>query len=269
MLKESFNNFSTSSNEENPQEDLRPNVTPREKEPEQGPRSMTDLFDKNFMNNLAVTRFQGIEHIEHNEILEQAHNLREKVFIDELEWVSKDKNKKGEQDKYDACSVHFVAFQEPQKGNKEIMGYLRLIPPGNLFMLDDEFRGLLSDSDFNTLNLKRQESVEISRLALPQKLRESRISFSLNMTLYREMYRWCLENKVEYIYIVSTHKLLKFLQRFFSCTIIGTPTRHQKEHEESMAAVINIKDSKNKLNKSDPKLLQWFLGERLNKNSLL
>lgn len=203
-------------------------------------------------DNFIITRFEGDPS---NEILDQVYRLRSEVFVNELGWVLSKEDEEKEKDKYDANAVHFVALQ---KDSEKVAGYLRLIRPEDSFMFENEFRDLLSKFDLETLKSRKLESVEISRLVLRKDLRGGFTGLSLNMSLYKEMYRWSLENKNRYLYMVTTQKLLRSIQRFFPCTPIGVSKKYQKEHDEAIAAVIDIRDAENKSKKENPKFFEWF-----------
>ena len=197
-----------------------------------------------------------------NKILDQAYKLRHEIFVEELKWVLVDEDDK-EKDRYDANAIHFLAFR---KNSEEIAGYVRIIPPENPFMLENEFRNLLSTSELKLLDSRKQkrEAAEISRLALPRDLRGGSASILINLSLYKEMYHWSLKierHSVRYLYMVATAKRLRFLQKFIPCILpIGTPKQYGKKgHEKTIAAVIDIKEMECNLKENNPDFLKWLL----------
>lgn len=206
-------------------------------------------------DSFETVRFKGDDS---NKILDQAYKLRHEVFVEELKWVLVDEDDK-EKDQYDANSIHFFAFR---KNSEEIAGYVRIVPPENLFMLENEFRNLLSTSELKLLDSRKQkrEAAEISRLA--KNLRGGSKSILINLSLYKEMYHWSLErHSVRYLYMVITAKRLRLLQKLIPCILpIGTPKQYEKEgHEEAIAAVIDIKEMERNLEENNPDFFKWLL----------
>ena len=181
--------------------------------------------------------------------LENVYQLRRKVFVKELGWVSEEKEK----DIYDTHAIHFVAHK---KGS--VAGYVRLISSGNSFMLENEFKDLLTKSDLVTLHARKDEAAEISRLVLEKKLRNRYLSFWLRILLYRTIYQWSLKHEIRYWYMVVSSRFLKHLQKLFPCRSIGISKEYNKGHGVTVAAVLDLREAEKKIQREHPNLYRWF-----------
>jgi len=185
--------------------------------------------------------------------IEKAYRFRYKIFCEELKWLPNNNNEK-ESDEYDQYSVHFGVFSR----SGEIVGYSRIILPGNSFTLEKEFTDLL---DPNYCIRKEKDTVEISRLAVKKELRGRQESATkISMLLYKIMYQWAVKNGVRYWYMVVETDYLKVLQMFFPCKSIG-PVKEYQPNVSSVAALLDIREAESIVSKTNPALYSWFVSE--------
>jgi len=183
-----------------------------------------------------------------------AYGLRHKVFAQELRWVPQSDDGL-ERDVYDAHALHFGVYRD-----KKILSYLRLVSPEHRYMLEKEFRALVSpDHDIR----KAPDTREVSRLCVSfdergTKVRTSIGSIGVSMLLYRQVYQWCVPNKVRYLYLVVEYKVLRLLKMFgFPCVLVGEPTR-MPDGVTAAAAIMDWREFEAKNLLSRPELVDWF-----------
>jgi acyl homoserine lactone synthase len=183
-----------------------------------------------------------------------AYALRHKVFAQELRWAPL-RDDGLEQDVYDAHAKHFGVFRD-----RKILSYLRLVSPEHRYMLEKEFRALVSpDHDIR----KAPDTREVSRLCVSfdergTKVRTAIGSLGVSMLLYRHVYQWCVPNQVRYLYLVVEYKVLRLLKMFgFPCVLVGEPTR-MPDGVTAAAAIMDWREFEAKNLLSRPELVEWF-----------
>ena len=183
-----------------------------------------------------------------------AYGLRHKVFARELRWVPQSDDGL-EHDVYDAQAKHFGVFRD-----RKILSYLRLVSPEHRYMLEKEFRALVSpDHDIR----KAPDTREVSRLCVSFDERGTKVptsigSLGVSMLLYRQVYQWCVPNKVRYLYLVVEYKVLRLLKMFgFPCVLVGEPTR-MPDGVTAAAAIMDWREFEAKNLLSRPELVDWF-----------
>jgi len=155
--------------------------------------------------------------------------LRYEYFVRRKSWACPDPLAPYcETDRYDAFAHHLAAFETTdetiqEKQNQKIVIYLRALPWHEHvgFMLDHEFRCLLSDEEH--ADLHRTNAVELSRLVIAP----GACSKSANQDgtgerprhvielLLKLLYHLSLEQQIEHYYIVvEKHWLPAFTRRF-------------------------------------------------------
>jgi len=189
-----------------------------------------------------------------NEEIEEAFRLRYKIFCEGLKWFPLNDDGK-ECDQYDLCSVHFGVYS-----SAELVGYSRIIPPENTFMLEKEFKDLLDES----YSVQKEKNTgEISRLAIKKDLRLTH-GFQISIVLYKLMYHWSLENKMRYWYMVVDTKYLKSLQRLFPCRKIGKVKFYQPNLPTTVA-ILDLREAEKEVFKKSPELYNWFVSPNFKK----
>ena len=184
----------------------------------------------------------------------QAYHLRHGVFAEELAWVPCSENGL-EADSYDNHAEHFGVFQ-----NKSLLAYLRLVMPTHRFMLEKEFACLVS-ADHHIR--KANDTCEVSRLCVKPDERATKVhtdigSMGISMFLYRQVYKWCGQFGVRYLYLVVEYKVYRLLSMLgFPCSLVGEPTR-MPDGVVAVAAIMDWREfeKRNELNR--PKLIDWF-----------
>ena len=153
----------------------------------------------------------------------QAHQLRHRIFCDELKWVLHSRNDM-ESDEYDRNAVFFGVFDE----GRRLVSFLRLIMPGRQFMMEKEFLSLV---DPGHRIRKEQDTAEISRLCVAPEARHDRMSGNfdvhrISLILFKGVYQWCILNKIRYLYAVTEQKVSGlYCLTGFHFRPIGTPER--------------------------------------------
>ncbi len=183
-----------------------------------------------------------------------AYRLRHEVFAKELRWVPLCDDGL-EHDVYDAHAKHFGVFRD-----RKMLSYLRLVSPEHRYMLEKEFRALVSpDHDIR----KASDTREVSRLCVSSdergtKVRTSIGTIGVSMLLYRQVYQWCIPNKVRYLYLVVEYKVLRLLKMFgFPCVLVGEPTR-MPDGVTAAAAIMDWREFETKNLLARPELVDWF-----------
>ena len=154
------------------------------------------------------------------EILE-SYRLRHDVFCDELGWVAPNAGR-AEIDSYDGNAVPFGVF-DPSGG---LAAYLRLIMPGEQFMIEKEFLDMV---DPGHKIRKEADTAEISRLCIATRSRRDVVpgdygSHSVSVVLLKGIYRWCKLNRVRFLYAVTEQKIFRLAcAKGFPFRLIGEP----------------------------------------------
>lgn len=194
-----------------------------------------------------------------------AYGLRHKVFAQELRWVPLGDDGL-EHDVYDAHAKHFGVFRD-----RKILSYLRLVSPEHRYMLEKEFRALVSsDHDIR----KAPDTREVSRLCVSFEERGTKVqtsigSMGVSMLLYRQVYQWCVPNQVRYLYLVVEYKVLRLLKMFgFPCVLVGEPTR-MPDGVTAAAAIMDWREFEAKNLLSRPELVDWFNQDQEYRGGLL
>jgi len=162
-----------------------------------------------------------VKNISSEDELLQAFRLRHEVFCDELGWVPQTPDR-FEMDDYDDYAVSFGIFD----ADSELVAYLRLIMPTNRFMMEREFRYMVSPD--HTIR-KEHDTAEISRLCIAHDARRDQADtdfgkHTLSVALLKGVYRWCELNGIRYLYAVTEDKVYRIARaRGFTFELIGEP----------------------------------------------
>jgi N-acyl-L-homoserine lactone synthetase len=128
------------------------------------------------------------------------HALRAEVFCRELRWVGTPSDDR-ERDEFDAgCTT--IAVLRP---GAEVLGTIRLVPSDRPWMFDQVFRDLVPDHGA----LRRERSVEASRLAVSRGARRVRLSGGRTIAdlVFKAAFRVCLQRGVRYVYMLTSDKV--------------------------------------------------------------
>ena len=184
--------------------------------------------------------------------------LRHGYFVRERKWVTENAERPGEEaDRYDGHCLHLGVFRE-----ERLLAYLRMLPwiPEVGFMLDHEFKALLSEQD--RISLPREGSAEVSRLVVsgengffagPQEKRQA-----LEL-LFKLLYRLSLARGYRRLYVeVETGWLAAFRRTFrLPFEPIGRPCRFP-DGTETAAACADLADLEDYLRQRAPERLEWY-----------
>jgi len=185
----------------------------------------------------------------------QAYQLRYRIFCKKLGWRPKRSNEL-EVDDYDIEAIFFGVFNEKNK----LLAFLRIIMPGNIFMLENEFVQLV---DHNHKIRKEYDTVEISRFCVEPEIKTNRLSFEFKpyhiyTLLYKSVYHWCIRNNIRYTYLVIGRPLFRLLQmQGFPCKAIGKPKR-MPDGFITVAAIMDRMEFESFFAFKQPKMLKWF-----------
>ena len=165
--------------------------------------------------------------------MEEAKTFRHKIFLEELGWSVLDTTGQ-EFDEYDKNSVHFGAFA----GSRELVGYCRLILNSKSgFMIEKDFSDLVHPS-YNIR--KKDDTVEISRFAIPKDRRGKGEGFLVIGVLLRCVYQWAKVNKIHYVYGVCASDHLSFVKEYFSSVKQIGPTHDYQPGVSSSAFILDL-----------------------------
>jgi acyl homoserine lactone synthase len=185
----------------------------------------------------------------------KVQRLRHQVFAQELGWV--EGNEQGlETDEYDEGAISFGVFDR----DENLKACLRVITSDHSFMLENEFPFLLSPL---SQVRKAQDTVEISRLCVALDARSETFSgnfgvHTTSMLLYKGVYRWCLKNRKQYIYLVVEQKVFRLLcAKGFPCKLVGEP-KVMPDGVVAVAAILNWREFEQKDSVRRSNVLQWF-----------
>ena len=184
--------------------------------------------------------------------------LRHGYFVRERKWVTEDPKRPGEEaDRYDGHCHHLGVFRE-----EWLLAYLRMLPwiPEVGFMLDREFKALLSEQDRHSL--PQEGAAEVSRLVVSGEPgffagpREKRLALEL---LFKLLYRLSLAQGYRRLYVeVETGWLAAFRRTFrFPFEPIGQPCRFP-DGTETAAACADLADLEDSLRQRAPERLEWY-----------
>ncbi|GAB6035577.1 hypothetical protein JCM15519_01360 [Fundidesulfovibrio butyratiphilus] len=192
--------------------------------------------------------------IENYDDIVQALRLRHAVFAEKLGWVATRPDGL-EYDAYDAYSAHFGVFKDG-----EIVAYLRMIMPGNTFMIEKEFIDLVSDDHEirKELNVSEMSRLCISEAALKSMRSENFARNSLQMILHKCVYHWCSANGVRFMYLVVEKRVYRMMR---ICGFYSTPVGESKimpDGVEALAALLDIRMFDELSMARNPKVYDWF-----------
>jgi len=164
--------------------------------------------------------------------IRRAGDFRHNIFREELRWALEDTGP-AETDRYDESATHFGVFSQ----SGELVGYCRLILPDTGFMIENEFADLLAPG---YQVRKEEDTVEMSRFAIPSHLRGDQKGFVIIALLLRCVYAWAIMNRVRYFYGVCTTDHLAFVQTYLSCCEAIGPVYEYQPGVSSAALVFDL-----------------------------
>lgn len=204
-----------------------------------------DFFEQDYQVKTLTTKFE----------LEEAYAFRHKIFVEELGWVSPQRNGL-DKDRYDDTGMAPLGVFDRTEGR--LIAHLRITLPHRIFMMDKEFASLIEIPI-----IKTDGTVEVSRVCTEKKYRKTQLetiygSYHIAMLLYKGLYQWCTQNSLNDMYMVIEYKLLRLLKLLgFPCSEIGKSTI-MPDGVSAVAVRIDWREFEmlNKNNK--PQLLGWF-----------
>jgi acyl homoserine lactone synthase len=191
----------------------------------------------------------------------EAYRLRHKIFAEELGWVPRSRTLL-ERDDYDRNAVAIGVFDE----QNTLVACVRLMPPGNRFMIEKEFSSLIGA--WHKIR-KHNDTAEVSRLCVLPKARNASVrgNFGMHhvsMFLYKGVYQWCARNNVRYVYVVVENKIHRmFMAKGFPCRTAGEPLT-MSDGCVAVAAMIDFEElvAVNTLRR--PEFIKWFTQNQSN-----
>lgn len=185
---------------------------------------------------------------------ENAYRLRHKIFVDELKWVSPRADGL-EVDNYDnEGMVPLGVFDQTGR----LIAHLRITLPQRAFMMEREFAALIE-----TPIRKTDSTVEISRVCTEADIRTMRITtpygnMHVSMLLYKGLYYWCCQNRINDMCMVIEKKLFRLLRMSgFPCLMIGKTTI-MPDGVSAVAVRVDWREFESKNQSCKPQLLAWF-----------
>jgi len=186
--------------------------------------------------------------------LTKAHRLRHHIFAEQLSWVQRNASNL-EIDVYDCNAIHFGVFK-----TQELLAYLRIIPPKDPFMIENEFIDLIRPG-YNIRKL--DDTGEVSRLCISPLAHNypagsTYIEYGITMLLSKCVYHWCHKNGVRFLYFVVAKEVLRLLRvRGFPYRLIGTP-KIMPDGTRAVAAILDWRNFEKQNASKRPKMLEWF-----------
>lgn len=190
-----------------------------------------------------------------DERMAEAHRLRYSVFCEELGWV-KGSNCGLEVDEFDMTAVHIGVYD----GSGALVAYMRLVPPGNLFMVERDFSLLVGPGHAMR---KGPDAAEVSRFCVS---REARSAYAgcmpgqmcVSRLLIKGGYHWCLAHGVRFLYAVVEEKADRlYMMRHLPMTPVGAFTR-MPDGTNVRAVLIDWRAFEGLNRQRRPALLDWF-----------
>lgn len=180
--------------------------------------------------------------------INDVYALRYKIFHKQLDWIPEN-DIHLDFDEYDAHS-HNICITD----GLNILATARVTPPDSPFMIESDFAYLFEDGEqkkfLNDLKNNKNSSIEISRLALSPDIDDKKRKKLVAISLYRQIYRYCTQHNIQYIYFVSTEKYLNFLAKKFGISIKKISATHKTGRGfDYYAGVINTDFLKNPIQK--------------------
>ncbi len=161
-----------------------------------------------------------------------------------------------ERDDYDAHAMSFGVFDKEER----LAAYLRLIMPWKPFMLEREFRSLLSPGR----EIRRDRlRAEISRLCVAPEARKARLfseagSCDISTLLFKGVYQWCRREGIRYLYAVTEKKVYRlFRAKGFPYRPIGEP-KVMADGVVAVAVMMDWREFETLNAARRPALLRWF-----------
>lgn len=147
-----------------------------------------------------------IKNLENPSELKHCFGLRYEVFVQELHWVSENKEKM-EVDDYDNIGTNVGIFDD----NGVLIGNVRLINAPQPFMVEKEFACMLSpDKPF----VKTNEMMESTRICIKKEFRNLFVDgLSIVYLVYKAMYQWSLYFNKRYLVAVIEKRYYLLLKR--------------------------------------------------------
>ncbi|WP_298140038.1 acyl-homoserine-lactone synthase [Acidiferrobacter sp.] len=180
----------------------------------------------------------------------QAYELRHEVYCKTLRWVAPRADGR-EYDRYDEDATTLGVFA----ANGVLAGLVRLIPPGHPFMLDDEFRALLSPGH---LLPKGPEYAEVTRLTTRPGVIKTPRPLLVSDLLYKAVYRWACVHGVRFLYLVVEARYLRHLRRRgLPCVPIG-PARRLGAGPACLAARLDREDFEQQAVSCPTRFREWL-----------
>jgi len=202
-------------------------------------------------NNIKIKEGNFTARILKSDELEKAYQFRYEIFHKELKWFPPDKEKrKIDTDMYDQFSIHFGVFT----GEEKLIGYGRLVLPKSDFMLEREFKNLLTHTGY--VIRKKKDTVEVSRVVINKNFRSAN-NFNTIWLLFKAMYWWSVKNKTRYWYMVIELNYLKFLQRLFPLKQIGG-IKYYQPNVATAAALLDLREAERFVYNTNRNLHKWF-----------
>jgi N-acyl amino acid synthase of PEP-CTERM/exosortase system len=185
----------------------------------------------------------------------KSFRLRHQVFCEELGWVPKN-IEQVEVDDYDDNAIPIGVFDLFGR----LYSYLRLIMPGEPFMIEREFLSMVGPGH----KIRREDdTAEISRLCIAPDLRREMVhgeygSHSTSVVLLKGIYKWCKLSGIRYLYAVTEEKIYRLAcAKGFPFKLIGEPT-HMPDGVVAVAMILDWNEFEAQSALKRPRMAEWF-----------
>lgn len=190
-----------------------------------------------------------------------AYRLRYTFFSEQLKWVPHAETGL-ETDLYDRFAVHVGVFDK----NRSLLAYVRLTTFPNQFMLEKEFRCILSS---NFVIRKERDTSELTRFCVATEARGDIFVAEhqfMNATalLFKGVYQLCLDNNIRFSYGVTDRTIHRYLtMKGYPYSLIGIP-RKMPDGVVARAVILDWREFETINSKKRPELLSWYRQRSIN-----
>ncbi len=184
---------------------------------------------------------------------EEAYRLRYQVFVEELGWLPRNRDKK-EVDGYDNGCILVGIFIEDK-----LLACLRILLPFQKFMIEKEFKNILGEHKVR----KSKDTIEVTRFCVACEVRKSMVitkygKFPMIMALEKAFYNWCRINKMDNVYMVVSNIFFRLLNLLgIPCIAVSSAVK-MSDGIFALAAISSWSAFERHNEEKRPNLMAWF-----------
>jgi acyl homoserine lactone synthase len=173
------------------------------------------------------------------------------VFAETLRWVPPTEDGQ-EMDMFDLWGSSIGLVDHEGK----LHGLARLLPASGPFMLEKDLRMLLPPDH---LVRKKDDTAEITRMAINPDVKDKGLSARLMLTLIKGIYHWAMTHGVRFLYLEVDHRLFRVLTAIgIPSDPLGPPVALPPAGTLSIAAMMDIVQCEEVLGRKRPRVMEWM-----------